>query len=1201
MKPASLKPFSLALILVLGGAAIQASAADAPAAAPAATPPAAASAPAPVAPLVANGGFENGVTGWGSFIPDESKDKNCRFDVVSTAPHSGVNCVRLQSDDFARFSIGTKFFPVQAGEHYHVSVWVRADPAAHVRLKAPGFVVRLFLRQGNGDAEGGHWFLGTGNRAARNMPADLAGKTLPTSWTHLEAVVEIPPGVDAISPGLFCWWTKGAIYADDFSIEKADPAMAVTPIWQPPAVAAAPAAKVDYVTTTDDELLAALNLDAPGMEKVKAAAVPDAKTKAIDWNAVQSAYLDYRRNACPAKWGLMPSDRPAQPTEKDDPAGDLVLDHKIRNDLHFPMPLVVDMGKDFNWTYDPVPRNSPAYSDEWTYGPVGRTDFWNALASAYWRTGDEKYAAGWVDSLQDFAAKNPVHYNAAPGIPTLWRPLDSAIRISISWPNAYYHFLQSPSLTPAANWLYLKLNYEHAQLLLHDLKDGTRHGNWATTECGGLYIIGTLFPECSDAASWRQYVVDRLTSELDIIVPPDGFEAELTPTYHFVALDGFRRPLEMAKLNNLPIPDIFRTRILGMYRAAVLVMDQSGNDVPTNDSKILSAALEAQTGLTLGDDPLLAWAASHGHAGQAPPDSTALPYAGFYAMRGGWKRDDLFLFFASGPTGIGHQHENMLEVVLRAWNKTLLFDPGTYPYDNSPWRQFTLGTASHNTIIVDGKWQHRGATKPPISQPTGDPWVTTPLFDYVAGTYDAGYQESDYRSRPFDPQSWKGAPDKSVSHTRRVLFLRPYYALVVDTLDGTGTHTFDAHFHLDAPAARLDSVTHAAFSQNTEGAQLALYPLEMDNLAVDIVQGQMKPLLGWMPLGHRPIPTIRFRKQQAAPAIFATFLYPYRDKAPDFGATPLPVQGDDLWSRSLKTAQEKAEIILAKKGVPVSFSLKSPLLGEVSAEATGLILRQPDGSDAVYVGGIDLHSFRDGQMEWSLDQPASLVICQQKESLLYFNPGDTAVALTVKTPFASSVSLPPKAWTSVAASGASAATAPDLFHPLDPSASVVSHDDYEKQFPHADPPGTIPPVRIKGNTMTLPAGAVLAGKTGVDGDVLARWEESGTIASAHADVPRSGWYRVKIRYCSGETPMRSLLINGKVPFAEADAFSLGSTMGAPPSDGWSNVSDDWRETVLGADQGSPGWKIYLAKGPCDLGLRNDGGGLNLDWLELEPE
>jgi len=468
-----MKLFPLVCLLVLGFARMSTFAADSPVAdtptAPATPPP---------APLIPNGGFEEGITNWGIFVPDEAKDANCRFDVVSTNPHSGANCVRLQSDDYARFSIGSALLPVQPGEHYHVSVWVRADPAAHVLLKTPGFAIRLYLRQGNGDAEGGHLFIGLGNRVSRNTPPDAVSKTFPTTWTQISAVVEIPPGVDAMGPGLFCWRTKGAIYADDFSIEKVDASTALTPIWQPPVgqeSTSAPAGggETAPITVTDDELLAALNLDAPGMEKVKAAVQAGGKT--IDWNAVQSAYLDYRRTTCPVRWSFTPADKPAHPTEKDDPAGDQVLLHHIHNDYHFPMPEFVDMGKDFNWTFDPVPRNSPAYSDEWTYGPVGRTEFWRLLASAYWMTGDEKYAKGWVDSLQDFAAKNPMHYDALPGIPTLWRPLDSAIRISISWPNAYYHFLQSPSFTPQANWLYLKLNYEHAQLLLHDLKPGTRH------------------------------------------------------------------------------------------------------------------------------------------------------------------------------------------------------------------------------------------------------------------------------------------------------------------------------------------------------------------------------------------------------------------------------------------------------------------------------------------------------------------------------------------------------------------------------------------------------------------------------------------------------------------------------------------------------------------------------------------------------
>jgi hypothetical protein len=222
-----MKPIKLACIFLLTAAAIQNAIADSPSA-----PPAAPS----TGPLIANGGFESGITGWGLYVPDESKSANCRFDVVSNAPHSGINCARLQSDAFARFCVGTTFFPVQPGEHYHVSVWFKADPDAVIRPATPGistagFVIRLYLRQGEAEAQGGHFFIGPGNRVARNSPADPVSATLPTTWTHLEAVVEIPPGVDAISPALFSWWTQGTIYADDFSMEKVDSSTPVTPLW----------------------------------------------------------------------------------------------------------------------------------------------------------------------------------------------------------------------------------------------------------------------------------------------------------------------------------------------------------------------------------------------------------------------------------------------------------------------------------------------------------------------------------------------------------------------------------------------------------------------------------------------------------------------------------------------------------------------------------------------------------------------------------------------------------------------------------------------------------------------------------------------------------------------------------------------------------------------------------------------------------
>ncbi|MEJ0001555.1 MAG: hypothetical protein WDO13_21930 [Verrucomicrobiota bacterium] len=187
---------------------------------------------------------------------------------------------------------------------------------------------------------------------------------------------------------------------------------------------------------------------------------------------------------------------------------------------------------------------------------------------------------------------------------------------------------------------------------------------------------------------------------------------------------------------------------------------------------------------------------------------------------------------------------------------------------------------------------------------------------------------------------------------------------MLDTLDGAGMHTFDALFQMDSPGADIDPATQAVFSKNVSGAQLGLYPLEPDNLKVNVVQGQPKPLLGWMPVEHRAIPTIRFRKQQAAPAIFATFLYPFQDARPDFAASALTISGDGWWGRSFKTARESVDIALKQDVGASPVVITSPVGGDIQAEASGLVIRQANGKDAIGVGAWNLSRYSDAQAEF---------------------------------------------------------------------------------------------------------------------------------------------------------------------------------------------------------------------------------------------
>jgi hypothetical protein len=792
----------------------------------------------------------------------------------------------------------------------------------------------------------------------------------------------------------------------------------------------APAAAPPGPVTTDAELIAAINLDSPGLEKMKAA------VRAGDFPAAKVAYLVYRRTFSPVKWKTMASDEPVAPVEATDSTGDAICEHQIPDIPFHIYGNVADMGKNFDWYKNPVSPSSPNYTVEFTWCVVGRTLWWESLADAYWKTHNEKYAVEWVNELNDFVTKVPMPDDTVDvesgSVPSIWRGLETSVRMYQSWPYAYFRFLNSPSFTPDAQWTYLKSCYEHGLRLKLGLQNHERSGNHVTSEAYGLYSVGALYPELRNAEGWRKDAVERLTFEMNRIVPPDGMEAELTPTYHVGAMDECLGPLQLAKLNHLPIPAEFTTKIMSMYRALVLIMDQEGHDVPTNDSEIIDARWEAKRGLQLADDPLLKWAASKGAKGVAPPASTMLAYAGFYAMRSGWNPDDLFLFFRAGPIGIGHEHQDMLQVDLNAWGKKLLIDEGRHAYDQSILRYYCLGTSAHNTVIVDGKWQHRPPNKPTTDpQPVSNPWVVTPLFDYVDGTYDQGYQTAVYDPhKQYMPLDWAGKPDFSVSHTRRVLFLKPAYALVVDTLDGTGTHTFDAHFHLDAPKAKIDPETQAAFSLNTDHVQVGLYPLERENLVTNIIQGQKDPPLGWIAneTETRPIPTVRFRKHQDAPAIFATFLYPYQgESAPSFKTRPL-VTGDNMvWSRAIDTAQEKMEVILVKNGASRTLSFRSALLGQIHLNATGLVIRQPASGRQIFVGGWDWKTYDDSKTQFVFDTPGNAVLTAQETNLIFFNGDKKPLKVTVAKPFTRTVSLPAGAWTSISNGKSEPASPPRLF------------------------------------------------------------------------------------------------------------------------------------------------------------------------------
>ena len=195
----------------------------------------------------------------------------------------------------------------------------------------------------------------------------------------------------------------------------------------------------------------------------------------------------------------------------------------------------------------------------------------------------------------------------------------------------------------------------------------------------------------------------------------------------------------------------------------------------------------------------------------------------------------------------------------------------------------------------DGLEQNRATQKGThvVRQPAPSRWQTNADFDYAEGVYDSGY----------GPQN-----AARVSHTRQVVFVKPDYWLVFDTMKPAddAPHQYEALFHLDAEDAEVDPGTRAV-TVESEGSGLRIIPLHTEGVEVEIVKGRHEaPVQGWLPTGRhnvlRPIPTAVFRWRAAGPSTLAYALVP-RERGKEW-----PAQGVRLLA--VGKASLAAEVLL---------------------------------------------------------------------------------------------------------------------------------------------------------------------------------------------------------------------------------------------------------------------------------------------------
>jgi hypothetical protein len=667
---------------------------------------------------------------------------------------------------------------------------------------------------------------------------------------------------------------------------------------------------------------------------------PELAAVAAAWNqhdaaAAEKALATYLRTRTTVEWAEEgdPNESPAS-RQHDREVADNAIAGKLEGGGN-PLRSAFANG-DVDWYYNAT-QHAPgvAPDDEWQW-QLNRMEFWGSLGRVYKTTHDERYAQTFVRELRSWVAQAPVPDHAANVPDSAWRTIEAGIRMGGSWPAAFFDFRQSPSMTDTDLILFAGAILDHGRYL----RAFNTRLNWFTMEMSGLYAAGALFPEFKEATDWRSFAANHLAEEARQQILPDGAQAELSTSYQNVALGNILKVAEIARWTGRTgeLPAGYSAPLEKGYEWQLNLMAPDRTTPRINDAGInnLPAIFAHSAVENFPKRADFKWVASGGAEGKGPDyTSIYLNRSGLAVMRSGWDRNANYLMYRLGPLGMGHMHQDKLNLIVYTYGREMIFDSGGGSYEHSKWRQWAVSTYSHNCVIVDGLAQNRVTSSNDIwhdadlvSQgPIDARWESDKVFDFASGEYTEGY----------GPQRLRPA-----AQYRDVLFLKPDLYIVADRMrpNDAASHTYEARWQLLSAHTILDPVTHVLATTDSGQANIAIVPLLGNGLEVRAVSGQENPeILGWDIRRYEdpervPATTLLHMRTDAGPQLLLTLLVPLKPGEENPIAHVEP--GQDGTSSTITFKDGRKFLISApgERGIAVTETLPDGSAGRSAASTT---------------------------------------------------------------------------------------------------------------------------------------------------------------------------------------------------------------------------------------------------------------------------
>ncbi len=585
------------------------------------------------------------------------------------------------------------------------------------------------------------------------------------------------------------------------------------------------------------EVLDKLDLNHPGLERVKAAAEKGERDQAL---AELLAY--YRAKFPPPRKGTATKE-----TLK-------TADDLCRHIFHWGPYAPADYGDDIDWAID------PADDIEWV-AAVYRFYWADDLRDAWIVTRDEKYARTFVELATDWIEKHPLEewtrshhvYTGWKGF--AWLDLQTGIRASKAV-DAFKAMIHAEAMTPEFLATFLASLYDH-QHKTELIPMGIVH-NKAIFEQRGVMNICHTFPEFADHARWARLSLERTTENLLAQVTTDGAQREWCGSYHMAVLGDAIQIMQRADDLKLEVPAAYRERVRRMcdYVFAVASPDlawpmfgDTGRGTPTPPNRTdaqLYAPLASYT--ELWNDPR--YAARADLALEQLPEQTSYAFdeAGMYIMRSEWGPNGVYMALHCVPPGLsGHDQRDNHTFELYAYGRWLLTDTGYYTYGHDrEGRNWHRQTRVHQTLTLDNKDTHiDGKLRL---------WHTSPKLDALV-VENASYE--------------------GLNHRRTVWFVDQEFFVVLDEAIGDVAGTLRTHWQPAAGPGKLD-VDNGTYVTDFPYANVLIKSAYPKKPIIEPEDGWF----AWTYGKREPRKTFSVRHPDVAPAAFLTVIAPYRDTSP---------------------------------------------------------------------------------------------------------------------------------------------------------------------------------------------------------------------------------------------------------------------------------------------------------------------------------